>query len=32
MKPSGSYEGLYQGHGTDTNRADHACASKLMDD
>ena len=32
MKPSGSHEGLYQGQGADTNRADHACASKLMAD
>ena len=32
MKHSGRHEGLYQGHGADTNRADHACASKLMDD
>ena len=32
MKPSGSHEGLYQGQGADTNKADHACASKLMTD
>ena len=32
MKPTGSHEGLFQGHGADTNRADHACTSKLMAD